>query len=251
MTRLMGVNVDLDCPVGLQLTEAARANCKGWLGVDVQRCIVPFLQSSPLKMKRQESASTPRSGLKRVHVEFEDDLEEGEETMVMAQPNRLLDSAGNSVYVNKHQALIHGFNQSLLLRTVTSKNQRRSMFQEAFTMGSGEESPAVYVDPGYIFRQVENRKRQGSHSVGMGEALVSKGKLYWGKFVDKEFLLQISLFLLENFDSSAAKKVCMEHFSKSINPTPICDCTELVECLLGLFTTYDELWDLNWKSHLC
>ena len=117
-------------------------------------------------------------------------------------------------------------------------------------MGSGEESPAVYLDPGYIFRQAEARKRQGSHSVGMGEPLVSKGRLYWGKFVDKEFLLNISLFLVENFDSSAAKKVCMEHFSRSINPTPICDCTELVECLMGLFTTYDELWDLNWKKEL-
>ena len=29
MTRLVGVIVD---PVGLKLTEAARANCKGWLG---------------------------------------------------------------------------------------------------------------------------------------------------------------------------------------------------------------------------
>ena len=250
MTRLLGVNVDLDCPVGLQLTEAARANSKGWLGVDVQRCIVPLLQSSPMKMKRQESAPTPRSGVKRVHVEFDDDLEEGEETVVMSQPNRLLDSAGNSVYVNKHQALIHGFNQSLLLRTVTSKDRRRSMFPEAFTMGSGEESPAVYLDPGYIFRQAEARKRQGSHSVGMGEALVSKGKLYWGKFTDKEFLLKISLFLVENFDSSAVKKICMEHYSKSANPTPISDCSELVVCLLGLFQTYDELWDLNWKKEL-
>ena len=108
-------------------------------------------------------------------------------------------------------------------------------------MGSGEESPAVYLVPGYIFRQAEDRKRQGSHSVGMGEALVSKGKLYWGKFVEKEFLLKMYLFLLENFDSYAAKKLCMEQFSKAINPTPICDCTELVECLMGLFSTYDEL----------
>ena len=250
MTRLMGVNVDLDSPVGLQLTEAARANCKGWLGMDVQCCIVPLLQSSPLKTNRQESERTPRSGLKRVRVEFDDDLEEGEETVVMSQPNRLLDSAGNSVYVSKHQALIHGMNQSLLLRTVVSKDLRRSMFQETFTMGSGEESPAVYLEPGYIFRQAEDRKRQGSHSVGMGEALVSKGKLYWAKFVDKEFLLKIALFLLENFDSCAAKRVCMEHFSRSINPTPVSDCTELVDFLMGLFTTYDELWGLGWKKEL-
>ena len=105
----------------------------------------------------------------------------------MSQPNRLLDSAGNSVYVNKHQALIHGFNQSLLLRSVVPKEQRRSMFQEAFTMESVEESPAVYLEPGYIFRQAENRKRQGSYSVGMGEALVSKGKLYWGSSWTKSF----------------------------------------------------------------
>ena len=118
MTRLLGVNVDLDCPVGLKLTEAARTNYKGWLGVEVQRCIVPLLQSSPMKLTRQHVEPTPRSGLKRIRVEFDDDVEKGEETLGLSQPNRLLDSAGNSVYVNKHQALIEGMNKSLLLRTV-------------------------------------------------------------------------------------------------------------------------------------
>ena len=66
------------------------------------------------------------------------------------------------------------------------------MFPEAFTLGSVDESPAVYLDPAYIFRQAETWMRQGSHSVGMGEALVSKGKCYWGKFGDKEFLLKNS-----------------------------------------------------------
>ena len=42
----------------------------------------------------------------------------------------------------------------------------------------------------------------------------------------------------------------MEHFSRSINPTLISDCTELVECLMGLFTTCDELWGLGWKKEL-
>ena len=77
MTRLLGVNVDPDCPVGLKLTEAARANCRGWLGVEVQRCIVPLLQSSPLKLTRQQTDPTPRSGLKRQRVIFEDELDEG------------------------------------------------------------------------------------------------------------------------------------------------------------------------------
>ena len=117
-------------------------------------------------------------------------------------------------------------------------------------MGSLDESPAVYLDPNNIFRQAENRKRQGSHSVGMGDALICKGKCYWGKFGDKEFLLKIALFLLEDFDSCAEKKLCMEHFSRSSNPTPISDCTELIECLLGSFTTYDESWGLWWKKEL-
>ena len=49
MTRQMGVNVNLDYKYGLLLTEGALMNCRGWLGVDVQCCIVPLLQSSPLK----------------------------------------------------------------------------------------------------------------------------------------------------------------------------------------------------------
>jgi hypothetical protein len=53
MTRLMGVNVNLDYTHELQLTEGALANCRGWLGVDVQLCIVPLLQSSPLKRSQQ------------------------------------------------------------------------------------------------------------------------------------------------------------------------------------------------------
>ena len=81
----------------------------------------------------------------------------------MRLSNRLMDSAGNSVYVNKHQALISGINQSLLLRTVISGEKRRSMFPEAFTLGSVDESPAVYLDPAYIFRQAETRMRQGRY----------------------------------------------------------------------------------------
>ena len=135
--------------------------------------------------------------------------------------NRLTDSASYSVYVNKHQALIPGVNQSVLLRAIISDDKRRSMFPGAFTLGSTGESPAVYLN------------RQGSHSVGMGEALVCKGKYYWGKFGDKEFLLKITLFLLEDFDSCAEKSLCMEHFSRNSNPTAIKDCMDLVECLSG------------------
>ena len=203
MSRLLGVNVDLHCPVGLKLTEAARANCRGWLGVEVQRCIVPLLQSSPLKLTRQQTDPIPRSDLKRQRVVFEDELEEGEETVGSSLQNSLTDSAGNSVYVNKHQALIPGINQAVLLRTIISDDKRRAMFPEVFTLGSTGESPAVYLDPSYIFRKAENRNRQGSHSVGMGEALVCKGRYYWGKFGDKEFLLKIALFLLEDFDCYA------------------------------------------------
>ena len=88
MTRLLGLNVDLDCPVGLKLTEAARANCRGWLGVEVQRCIVPLLQSTPLKMTRQQ-------------------IGRGGGDCGVSLQNRLTDSAGNSVYLTniRHSSL--------------------------------------------------------------------------------------------------------------------------------------------------
>ena len=155
--------------------------------------------------------------------------------------------SGQQRLFNKHQALISGINQSVLLRTIISDDKRRSMFPP---LGSSGESPAVYLDPSYIFRQAENRNRQGSHSVGMGKALVCKGKYYWGRFGDKEFLLKIALFLLEDFDSFAEKRLCMEHFSRSNNPTAIKDCMELADCLSGLLSTYDELWGLGWKKEL-
>ena len=100
------------------------------------------------------------------------------------------------------------------------------------------------------FERDQNRNRQCSHSVGMGEDLVCKGKYYWGKFGDKEFLLKIALFLLEDFESCAEKRLCMEHFSRSTNPTAIKDCMELIECLSGLLSTYDALWGLSWKKEL-
>jgi hypothetical protein len=156
MTRQMGVNVHLDYKYGLQLTEGALTNCRGWLGVDVQRCIVPLLQSSPLKRSQQSLGAAASLGLeKRQRVRFvqdDEDAEEADDRPMHGQ--RLSDSAGNSLYVNKHQGLFQGMNQSVMLRTVipVSEAKHLSMFPEAFTMGPSLESAVVYQEAEYIFR---------------------------------------------------------------------------------------------------
>ena len=66
MTRQMGMNVNLEFTHGLQLTEGALTNCRGWLGVDYsQRCIVPLLQSSPLKRSQQPLGASAKRGLEK------------------------------------------------------------------------------------------------------------------------------------------------------------------------------------------
>jgi hypothetical protein len=252
MTRQMGVNVNLDYKYGLQLTEGALLNCRGWLGVDVQRCFVPLLQSSPLKRSQQSlGASAPRDLEKRQRVQFvqdDEDAEEADDRLMHKQ--RLLDSAGNSLYVNKHQGLLQGLNQSVMLRTVIPEAKRRVMFPEAFTMGPSLESAVVYQDAEYIFRQAEQRNRGNRQTVGMGDAVVCRGKCYWGRLVDKEFLRKVALFTTEDFDSNGSHKLCMEHFSPDASPSAIKECDELVRCLRGLLLTYDELWDVGWKKSL-
>ena len=66
MTRQMGMNVNLEFTHGLQLTEGALTNCREWLGVDYsQRCIVPLLQSSPLKRSQQPLGASAKRGLEK------------------------------------------------------------------------------------------------------------------------------------------------------------------------------------------
>ena len=250
MARLVQVNVDLDYTYGLMLTEGAVMNCQGWLGVDVQRCIVPLLQSSPLKRATQRSESLPSSsGSKTKRVQFED-VDEGEDDEPSGLSQRIKDSAGNALYVNKHQNLIPLWNRTILMRAVIPAAKRQVMFPEAFTLGAAKESAGVYLEPGYIFRQAETRSRANQLSVGMGDALVCKGKFYWGKFGDKEFLEKIALFTTEDFDSDGPYKLCMEHFSPDQEPTAIKDVDGLVRCLRGVFQTYDELWGVSWKRSL-
>ena len=68
MTCQMGVNVNLEYKYGLQLTEGALTNCRGWLGVDVQRCIVPLLQSSPMKRSQHSLGAAAPLGLASCRV---------------------------------------------------------------------------------------------------------------------------------------------------------------------------------------
>ena len=132
-----------------------------------------------------------------------------------------------------------------MLRTVIPEAKRRSMFPEAFTMGPSLESAVVYQEAEYIFRQAEQRHRGNRQAVGMGEALVCRGKCYWGRFVGKYFLRKVALFPTEDFDSNGSHKLCMEHFSPDATPTAIKECDELVRCLRGFLLTYDELWDVG------
>ena len=100
-------------------------------------------------------------------IDDDEDAEEADDRPMHGQ--RLLDSAGNSLYVNEHQGLLQGLNQSVMLRTVIPEAKRRSMFPEAFTMGPSLESAVVYQEAEYIFRQAEQRHRGNRQAIGMGE----------------------------------------------------------------------------------
>lgn len=73
---------------------------------------------------------------------------------------------------------------------------------------------------------------------------------FWGRQTDATYLGNVALLVLTGFDSAVLKRLCLEHFSYSPNPTPVESCFQLVDYLKNLLTTYDELWGLDWKEHL-
>lgn len=107
MTRLVQANINLDYMYGLQLTEGAINNCVGWLGVEVQLCLVPSLQSSPLKRVSQQSIYVPpRVSMEKNRVQFAlEDAEDGkdEDDRPVQGISRMKDSAGHSLVINKYQ----------------------------------------------------------------------------------------------------------------------------------------------------
>jgi hypothetical protein len=128
-------------------------------------------------------ASAPRCLEKRQRVQFVQDDEDAEEADDRPMHgHRLLDSAGNSLYVNKHQGLLQGLNQSVMLRTVIPEAKRRVMFPEAFTMGPSLESAVVYQDAEYIFRQAEQRNRGGRYGLA-GHGRLCAGSVWDGDCV--------------------------------------------------------------------
>jgi hypothetical protein len=104
--------------------------------------------------------------LRTQRVQFVQDDEDAEEADYRSMHgHRLFDLAGNSLYVNKHQSLLQGLNQSVLLRTVIPEDKRRVIFPEAFTMSPSLESAVVYQSAQYIFRKIFTA-HQGLRRVG-------------------------------------------------------------------------------------
>ena len=68
--------------------------------------------------------------------------------------------------------------------------------------------------------------------------------------MDERFLQRVVLFTLEGFDSAEPRRLCLEHFSSTINPPAVTTCAELVMCVRNMLATYEELWMLEWREQL-
>ena len=64
--------------------------------------------------------------------------------------------------------------------------------------------------------------------------------------MDERLLQRVVLFTLEGFDSAEQRRLCLEHFSSTVNPLEVSTCVERVNML----ATYEELWMLEWRESL-
>ncbi len=68
--------------------------------------------------------------------------------------------------------------------------------------------------------------------------------------MDERFLSRLVLFQLEGFDSTEPRRLCLEHFSSTIDPPAVTTCAELVMYVQNMLATYEELWMLEWLERL-
>jgi len=250
MTLLQGVDMNLDYRFGLVLSQAAIDNSRKYFGFQVQLRIANLQPMSPLKMLAPRSSPSSSVGHKRgiQTLESEDEAEDGEVRHL--RTHRIIDSAGQVVFINKHQALLAGVNTTVFMRTLVPIEERREKYPSAFALGPAQENANVYLEPNFIFKSAMDRCAATSTALGMGDPLKSRGRCFWGTLKDVEFLRRVALFMLDGFDSTEPKRLCMEHFADSRSTTLIASCAELVTSLRNLLLTYDDLWGVGWKTAL-
>jgi len=90
-------------------------------------------------------------------LDSEDEAEDGEIRHLRAQ--RIIDSAGQVVFVNKYQALLAGVNTMVFMRTVNPIDERREKYPAAFVLGPLQDNANVYLEPNYIFKSAMERSR--------------------------------------------------------------------------------------------
>jgi hypothetical protein len=246
---LQSIDVFLDYTYGLVLTQRAIDNCSVWLGFQVQRRQTQQLQSPIRELRHVLQTNTPRPSrsLKR-SVEEGEEADEGE--LSLATSNRMVDMAGNSLYVSKHQKILPDVNATIPLRTMVPLAVRQELFPEAFSFGHHEETALAYVDPELVLHGAERRLRRGNLFVGGGDPIQSRGKCIWGASTNKDLRKWVVGFMPRRFDDPVDAKLRLEHFSETRPVREINTLGECVSCLRNLLLTYTELWGCELK-YMC
>ena len=77
--------------------------------------------------------------------------------------------------------------------------------------------------------------------------------------MDERLLQRVVLFTLEGFDSAEQRRLCLEHFSSTVNPLEVSTCAERVnmlwmlkwrESLESMMTGYFERFEANEKTYV-
>ena len=141
-------------------------------------------------------------------------------------PVMMTDMSGQRFVVSKYGTQLVGANLSILFRTMTTQG---------------------YQESASFFEAAERRT---SSTIDVRDRIRSRNTCFWGRIVDERFLSRLVLFQLEGFDSAEPRKLCLEHFSSTINPPAVSTCAELVMCVRNMLVTYEELWMLEWRESL-
>jgi hypothetical protein len=239
---MLKVEVYLDHRYGLRLTELAIRTSPEWLGVQMQPRVINVV-ASPVKQRLAKAPVLEESRKRSSQSAFIDDDEEDRHRL----PVMMTDMSGQRFVVSKYGPQLVGANLSILFRTMTTQESRRRLFPQTFSLGPDYENVQWYQETANLFVAAEGRS---SSTIGVRDRIRSRNTCFWGRIVDERFLQRVVLFTLEGFDSAEPRRLCLEHFSSSVNPPAVTTCAELVMCVRNLLATYEELWMLEWRDRL-
>ena len=228
------MEVYLDHRYGLRLTEHAIRTSPEWLGVQMQPRVINVV-ASPVKQRSVKAPVVEESRKRSSQSAFIDD-DEGDRHPL---PVMMTDMSGQRFVVSKYGPQLVGANLSILFRTLTTQESRRRLFPQTFSLGPDYENVQWYQEPANLFEAAEGRS---SSTIGVRDRIRSRNTCFWGRIVDERFLQRLVLFTLEGFDSAEPRRLCLEHFSSTINPPAVTTCAELVMCVWNMLATYEDLW---------